>query len=100
MLLYSFVTYMNTAYIGQLQTLVFPLSITVVLISSFTIGLMLGIACSIKPIDVVNKCMDLGLLLVKAGHDVVRFVPPLIIDKTHVYSAIEILDNVLKTFQT
>ena len=42
-LLYSAITYLNTEYLGQFQPLVFTLSPYIVLISSISIGLLLGI---------------------------------------------------------
>ena len=39
--------------------------------------------------------MDKGMLVVGAGEKVVRFVPPLIIEKAHVDEAIAILKSVL-----
>ncbi len=59
------------------------------------IGFMQGIALSIPTSDVINKCIELGLLLVGAGHDVIRFVPPLIAEERHVDAMIEILDKAL-----
>lgn len=59
------------------------------------IGLIQGIELSIEGIGVVNKCMEKGLLLVGAGSNVVRFVPPLIISKKEIDEAMDILDSAL-----
>lgn len=58
-------------------------------------GFMQGIELSIPTGDVINKCIELGLLLVGAGHDVIRFVPPLIAEERHIDAMIEILDKAL-----
>ncbi len=59
------------------------------------IGFMQGIALSIPTADVINKCIEKGLLLVGAGHDVIRFVPALIAEERHIDAMIEILDKAL-----
>ena len=57
-------------------------------------GLMLGLKCIPKNTTVVDKCTKAGLLLVGAGSNVVRMVPPLIVEDSHVDEAIVILDAV------
>ncbi len=59
-------------------------------------GLMQGIALNIAPKDVVNKCIEKGMLVVGAGENVVRFVPPLIISKEQIDECISILKVALK----
>ena len=60
-------------------------------------GLMDGMEINadrdITSIDVVKKAMENGLLLVPAGPNVVRFVPPLIVTEEDVDQAAEILDQ-------
>ncbi len=61
------------------------------------LGLMIGI--DIKGIDskeIIKKCMKKGLLLVGASKHTIRFVPPLVIQPSHVDEAIKILGEVLK----
>ncbi|MGA0386352.1 MAG: aspartate aminotransferase family protein [Vulcanococcus sp.] len=48
-----------------------------------------------KAIDVVKAAMDQGLLLVPAGTDVVRFVPPLTIQPRHLRLAVKRLEKAL-----
>lgn len=61
------------------------------------IGLMQGIALEGVPVmNVIKKCMDNGLLLVGAGSNVVRFVPPLVVKQNHIDEAMEILEQVLE----
>ncbi len=61
-------------------------------------GLILGIElnCSVK--DIVNKCMEESLLILGAGENVIRFVPPLIINNKEIDEGITILDDVLGQF--
>ena len=59
------------------------------------LGMMLGMELTLPALDVEKKCMDKGMLVVGAGEKVVRFVPPLIIEKAHVDEAITILKSVL-----
>lgn len=57
-------------------------------------GLMLGIEMN-KPVkDIILGCMDKGLLLVGSGEKVIRFVPPLIIEKQDIDHMIDILEEV------
>jgi len=62
-------------------------------------GLMLGIelSCSVK--DIVKECMEKGLLIIGAGENVIRFVPPLVIGKEEINKGIGILNKVLQQFQ-
>lgn len=46
-------------------------------------------------IDTVNKAIDKGLLVISAGSDVLRMVPPLVITKENVDEMIEILSQCL-----
>jgi acetylornithine/N-succinyldiaminopimelate aminotransferase len=59
------------------------------------LGLMIGIEFD-KPVntDVVRKLEEKGLLTVVAGNNVVRFVPPLIVDASHVTEAVKIFEGV------
>lgn len=59
-------------------------------------GLMQGIVCQ-KPVGEISaKALDEGLILITAGADVLRFVPPLIIEEKHVDEMAEKLNAVLK----
>uniref|UniRef100_A0A7S1B6A0 acetylornithine transaminase n=1 Tax=Corethron hystrix TaxID=216773 RepID=A0A7S1B6A0_9STRA len=62
-------------------------------------GLMRGVVVTREntaPGEVVGKCMEEGLLLVAAGKDVVRFVPPLIVTEKEVERALEIFGKVVE----
>ncbi|MBQ2705638.1 MAG: aspartate aminotransferase family protein [Agathobacter sp.] len=47
-------------------------------------GLMQGLVSTIKPVDICAKALENGLVIISAGSDVLRLVPPLIIEKNHV----------------
>ena len=55
------------------------------------IGLMQGLEfdCPVSPI--INKALENGLVLISAGANIIRFVPPLIIEKENVDEMIRIL---------
>ncbi|MFV0361746.1 MAG: aspartate aminotransferase family protein [Suipraeoptans sp.] len=59
------------------------------------VGLIQGIQIKSPVADVVKKARDKGLLIIAAGGNVIRFVPPLIIEKRHVDEMIRILDEIL-----
>ena len=44
---------------------------------------------------VTNAALKVGLLIIGAGEDIIRFVPPLVIEKEHVDEMIEKLKKVL-----
>lgn len=48
------------------------------------LGLMQGLVLKVPVGEVVKKAQKQGLILITAGSDVLRFVPPLIIEKEHV----------------
>lgn len=56
-------------------------------------GLIQGLELSsnVKAADVVKKAHDNGLVLITAGNNVIRFIPPLVIEKEHVDKMINIL---------
>ncbi len=58
-------------------------------------GLLVGIKLSIDTKKFVNDCISKGLLLVGAGTDVVRLLPPLNIGAEYLDRAVEIIDEVL-----
>lgn len=59
-------------------------------------GLMQGLVITGKPVgEVINKAIGHGLLVISAGSDVLRLVPPLVIEKEHVDEMISILEKCL-----
>lgn len=59
------------------------------------IGLMQGMEVSIDTKEIIGNSLENGLLLVGAGENVIRFVPPLIITKEEIDEAIKILTKSL-----
>ena len=60
-------------------------------------GLMQGLVFNRPVADVINMALSKGLILINAGSDIIRFVPPLIITKENVDDMIAILDSCLGT---
>ena len=61
------------------------------------IGLMQGLVVSVPPAVIINKALEKGLIIISAGSDVLRFVPPLVITNAHVDEMIAILKECLET---
>lgn len=60
------------------------------------VGLMQGLAFT-KPVgDIILKALSKGLILINAGANVIRFVPPLVITKENVDEMTEILRSCLE----
>ncbi len=55
-------------------------------------GLMQGLRFSHPVAEIINRALDRGLILINAGADIIRFVPPLVITREHVDEMISILD--------
>ena len=62
-------------------------------------GLMQGLVFDRPVAPVINAALENGLILINAGTNIIRFVPPLVITDADVDEMIEILDSCLKTFQ-
>lgn len=58
-------------------------------------GLIQGLQMTVPVGEVSKKALQKGLVLITAGTDVIRFVPPLVIEKEHVDEMFGILDSVL-----
>lgn len=58
-------------------------------------GFMQGLVCTLPVGQVAAKALENGLVIITAGSDVIRMVPPLIIEKQHVDEMIEKLDQTL-----
>lgn len=54
-------------------------------------GMMIGLKCILPAGDFVAACRDEGLLTVPAGDNVMRLLPPLIADETHISECVEML---------
>lgn len=60
------------------------------------VGLMQGLVCKEPVRDIIDKAMEKGLILINAGSNIIRFVPPLIITKKHVDDMTGILRECLQ----
>ena len=60
-------------------------------------GLMQGLVFDRPVADVINMALSKGLILINAGTQIIRFVPPLVITKENVDDMIDILDSCLRT---
>ncbi len=62
------------------------------------VGLMQGVVCTEKVSEVSARALEHGLIVITAGADVLRFVPPLVIEEEHVDEMIEKLSATLDKF--
>lgn len=60
-------------------------------------GLMQGLVLTVPVGEVVKKSLAEGLIVISAGSDVLRLVPPLIIEKEHIDEMVQKLDTVLSS---
>ncbi len=56
-------------------------------------GLMQGLVCKEAVAPVINAALEKGLVLINAGTNIIRFLPPLVITKADVDKMIVILDE-------
>ncbi len=61
-------------------------------------GLMLGLQCEVTNTDMVAALMKGGLLTVGAGDNVVRLLPPLIVEEAQIDEAARIIDGVCRAW--
>ncbi len=60
------------------------------------LGLMIGMELRFDVLDIILKCMDKGVLVLDAGRNVLRFLPPLVIERDHIDRVTETLDTVME----
>lgn len=58
-------------------------------------GFMQGLECNIAVGPIIQKALEKHLILINAGTNIIRFVPPLIVTKDDIDAMITILDEVL-----
>lgn len=63
------------------------------------LGLMRGLECEAPVGEICQKALKKGLIVLSAGTNVIRFVPPLIVTKSHVDEMIQILSEVLAEYE-
>ena len=59
------------------------------------LGLMIGVEARFQVIDFILGSIDAGVLILDAGRNVLRFLPPLVITRAHIDRTIEVLDQVI-----
>ena len=62
-------------------------------------GLLAGLKCVVPSGEMVEKLRQAGLLTVGAGENVVRLLPPLIVDDGHIEEAVGIIDGVARQWR-
>jgi acetylornithine/LysW-gamma-L-lysine aminotransferase len=60
------------------------------------LGLMLGMELRYDVLNVIFKALDNGVLVLDAGRTVLRFLPPLVIEKAQIDKALSVLDAALE----
>ncbi len=60
------------------------------------LGLMLGMELRYDVHNLITKSLNNGVLVLDAGRTVLRFLPPLVIEKEHIDRAICVLENALE----
>ena len=59
------------------------------------LGLMLGMELRFDVLNTILQAMDKGVLILDAGRNVLRFLPPLVIEKEQIDKVVAILDTIL-----
>ena len=59
------------------------------------LGLMIGMETRFEVLDIILGAQERGVLLLDAGRNVLRFLPPLVITRSHIDQATQVLDEVI-----
>ncbi len=59
-------------------------------------GLLIGVRMKEDPAPIIAECKKAGLLVIKANHNTIRFIPPLTVKKGEIDKAVGIFKNILK----
>lgn len=62
------------------------------------VGLMIGLVCQVENMQLYHKLFEAGLLLIPAGGNVLRFLPPLNVSKAEYDEALTILENICQNW--
>ena len=60
------------------------------------LGLMIGVELRFDVLNIILKSLDRGVLILDAGRNILRFLPPLVIKREHIDRVIATLDTVLE----
>lgn len=61
-------------------------------------GLILGLQLTRDPTSLVKECRERGLLVITAGTNTVRFVPPLVIENEVAHAGLDIFEEAMEAF--
>jgi 4-aminobutyrate aminotransferase-like enzyme len=56
---------------------------------------MIGVEARFEVIGLILGSLEKGVLVLDAGRNVLRFLPPLVITRSHIDRTIEVLDEVI-----
>ena len=59
-------------------------------------GLMQGLVFNCPVKDVIGRALEEGLILINAGENIIRFLPPLIVSKANIDEMIDILESCME----
>ena len=59
------------------------------------LGFMLGIEMKFEVLNILLKSLEKGVLVLDAGRNVVRFLPPLVITKEQIDTVLSVLDSII-----
>jgi acetylornithine/LysW-gamma-L-lysine aminotransferase len=59
------------------------------------LGLMIGMENRFDVYNIILGCMDRGVLVLDAGRNILRFLPPLVIEKEQIDGVVDVLDSVM-----
>ena len=60
-------------------------------------GLMQGLEFNVPVAPIIKECLERGLVLINAGEKILRFVPPLVIEESHIREMTEILEESIRS---
>ena len=60
------------------------------------LGLMIGMEMRFDVYNILLGCMDRSVLVLDAGRNVIRFLPPLVIEKNQIDNVVDVLNEVLE----
>jgi acetylornithine/LysW-gamma-L-lysine aminotransferase len=60
------------------------------------LGLMIGMELKFDVLNILLKSINNGVLILDAGRTILRFLPPLVIEKNHIDRVVTVLDAILE----
>ncbi|UCE57978.1 MAG: aminotransferase class III-fold pyridoxal phosphate-dependent enzyme, partial [Candidatus Bathyarchaeota archaeon] len=60
------------------------------------LGLMIGMELRFDVLNIILKSADKGVLILDAGRNILRFLPPLVIEREQIDRVINTLDTVME----